>query len=423
MLVSARRAHQRARAGRARPQGRVQARAGRPARARVHARAHRRRSSSRSTSDITLDRRRNHTIDVLVDRLIVKPGIERRLVGFDRARAEARRRHRRHQHARGRRSAVLAPDGVPDVRHQHSGDVAARVLVQLAARRVPGLPGARRGLRLRSRAHRAGRHACRSPPARSCRGRRATSGLIAEMLAGLQRTFGIDPAMPFGKLPKKLRDIVLFGAPGSRRPAGHESTGEAAKAARQGSVRRGLRGRRFPTCGAGSTKARGPIRKRSSRTARCSRARLRRRAAAAGEPRGPRQGPAARRDTSDLPISEALPLVETLELTEREQLDRRARRARDPRSAALSERRRRRLPHARPRRRDALGRRRPAHPAGDADWLAAHRRALRARRAVDRPAPARQPPAARRRSASSAISATPCSSSSTTRRRFAPPTT
>ena len=29
--------------------------------------------------DIKLDRRRNHTIDVLVDRLIVKPGIERRL--------------------------------------------------------------------------------------------------------------------------------------------------------------------------------------------------------------------------------------------------------------------------------------------------------------------------------------------------------
>ena len=29
--------------------------------------------------DIKLDRRRNHTIDVVVDRLILKPGIERRL--------------------------------------------------------------------------------------------------------------------------------------------------------------------------------------------------------------------------------------------------------------------------------------------------------------------------------------------------------
>ena len=29
--------------------------------------------------DIKLDRRRNHTIDVVVDRLVLKPGIERRL--------------------------------------------------------------------------------------------------------------------------------------------------------------------------------------------------------------------------------------------------------------------------------------------------------------------------------------------------------
>ena len=44
-----------------------------------------------------------------------------------------------------------------------------------------------------------------------------------------------------------------------------------------------------------------------------------------------------------------------------------------------------------------VGRREPAHPAGLADRLGPDRRALRARRAVDRPAPARQRPAARRR--------------------------
>ena len=58
-------------------------------------------------------------------------------------------------------------------------------------------------------------------------------------------------------------------------------------------------------------------------------------------------------------------------------------------------RRRRRLPRARPRRGDALGRRGAAHPARDADRLAARRRALHPRRAVDRPAPARQRPADR----------------------------
>ena len=41
---------------------------------------------------------------------------------------------------------------------------------------------------------------------------------------------------------------------------------------------------------------------------------------------------------------------------------------------------------------DALRRRGAAHPAGDPDRLRPHRRAVRARRAVDRPAPARQPP-------------------------------
>src|SRR4030095_13941487 len=40
--------------------------------------------------------------------------------------------------------------------------------------------------------------------------------LIQDMLAGLQKTFGIDPAVPFAKLPKKQRDIVLYGAPGRK---------------------------------------------------------------------------------------------------------------------------------------------------------------------------------------------------------------
>ena len=74
-----------------------------------------------------------------------------------RSRAQPRRRHRRHQHARRRRSAVLAAAGLHLLRRQHAGDDAARLLVQLAARRLPGMPGARRGLRLRSGAAGAGR--------------------------------------------------------------------------------------------------------------------------------------------------------------------------------------------------------------------------------------------------------------------------
>ena len=50
------------------------------------------------------------------------------------------------------------------------------------------------------------------------------------------------------------------------------------------------------------------------------------------------------------------------------------------------------LPQPQPIRRVALGRRGAAHPPGDPDRLGPDRRALRARRAVDRTAPARQPP-------------------------------
>ena len=96
----------------------------------------------------------------------------------------------------------------------------------------------------------------------------------------------------------------------------------------------------------------------------------------------------------NLPISEALKVFDGLELTDRETLIASRDPARDPRSAALPERRRRRLPDARPQRRDAVGRRRAAHPARDADRLEPDRRALRPRRAVDRAAPARQPRAA-----------------------------
>ena len=67
----------------------------------------------------------------------------------------------------------------------------------------------------------------------------------------------------------------------------------------------------------------------------------------------------------------------------------------DQRPAGLPQRRRPRLPDAVARLGHAVGRREPAHPPRLADRLRPDRRALRARRAVDRPAPARQRAAAR----------------------------
>ena len=70
--------------------------------------------------------------------------------------------------------------------------------------------------------------------------------------------------------------------------------------------------------------------------------------------------------------------------------DRRADRQGDPRAADVPRRRRRRVPEPRPRVGDALRRRGAAAPARDPDRLAARRRALHPRRAVDRAPPARQ---------------------------------
>ena len=75
--------------------------------------------------------------------------------------------------------------------------------------------------------------------------------------------------------------------------------------------------------------------------------------------------------------------------------DRRAHPEGDQGTAAFLNRCRPRLSDPRPRLRHAVGRREPAHPARLADRLGADRRALCARRAVDRAASARQCAAAR----------------------------
>ena len=162
-----------------------------------------------------------------------------------RNRAQPRRRHRRHQHARRRRSAVLAAAGVHVLRRQHARDDAARLLVQLAAWGLPGVPGARRGLRLRSRRGSCPTNRCRSRTARSRHGRRATRSSSSEALGALSRTFGIDLAMPFRRLPKKIRDLLFFGAPGAARTRrARDRSSRRPREAREAerSVRRGLRG-------------------------------------------------------------------------------------------------------------------------------------------------------------------------------------
>jgi excinuclease ABC subunit A len=161
--------------------------------------------------DIKLDRRRNHTIDVVVDRLILKPGIERRLTesveialgladdivvintldGGDRLFS--------------RRLActwcgVSMPEMTPRAFSFNSPHGACQECQGLGAvydfdpaRVVPD-----ESLSLEDGAI--------APWAKGDR------KLVREALGSLSRVFGIDLAMPFRRLPRKVRDILFYGA-------------------------------------------------------------------------------------------------------------------------------------------------------------------------------------------------------------------
>jgi hypothetical protein len=128
-------------------------------------------------------------------------------------------------------------------------------------------------------------------------------------------------------------------------------------------------------------------------------------------------------DLTTLSIGEATSFFRNPQARRARAPDRRSDPQRNPRPPHLPARCRPRIPHARPQRQHPGRRRGPAHPAGHPDRLQPHGRALHPRRALDRPAPARQRPPHRHPRAACATSATPSSSSSTTRTPSAPPTT
>ena len=185
-----------ARPGRARPQGRVSQGAGRVAEGRLHPGPHRRRFYEIEDAP-ALEKNFKHDIEVVVDRLVVRAGIETRLADSLETGAEARRRprlsrpgrcarrprcgegrrrvtssdaatpsrpHRRRRRARGggraqgprrqrprRPHHLLREIRLPGLRLHHRRDRAAPVLLQRAAGRLPGLRRARREAALRSR--------------------------------------------------------------------------------------------------------------------------------------------------------------------------------------------------------------------------------------------------------------------------------
>jgi excinuclease ABC subunit A len=264
-------------------------------------------------NDIKLDRRKNHDIHVLVDRLIVKPGLERRL-------SESIER------------AMRLADDIVVINTLEGGDrlFSRRMACPACGVSIPEMTP--RAFSFNS-PHGACQH-CQGlgsvfdfDPARIVPDETLSlaSGAIVpwakgdrrfidDLLAGLARVFGIDSQVAFGKLPKKLRDIVLFGAPG-RRPSNGSIKARAAKdpfgVDFEGAVPN-LR-RRFEEGTWTDQEALEPYRALQTCPA-CQGARLR------PESRAVRVKGHQLAEFVSVPISDAFPLVEQLELTERESI-------------------------------------------------------------------------------------------------------
>jgi excinuclease ABC subunit A len=270
--------------------------------------------------EIKLDRRKNHTIDVLVDRLIVKSGIERRLSdSID--------------------LALKLADDIVVINTLGGGD-------RLFSRRM-ACPSC--GISIPEMTPRAFSFNSPHGACPDCQGlgsvfdfdparvvpdeslaladgaiapwAKGDRRLISEMLEGLHRTFGIDPHLPFGKLSRKLRDIVLLGAPGRR----HNGQSPAPRANRRAArvpkdpfgadfegVLPSLR-RRFEEGTWTDQEALEPYRALRPCPA-CDGERLR------PESRAVRVKGRRLADFVNLPVADALPVFESLELTEREHL-------------------------------------------------------------------------------------------------------
>ncbi len=166
--------------------------------------------------DIQLDRRKNHTIDVVVDRLILKPGVERRLT-------------------ESVEIALTLADEIVVINTLDGGDrlFSRRLACTYCGVSMPEMTP-------RAFSFNSPHGACPDcqglgavydfDPARLvpddslslqdgaiapwAKGDRK---LVRDALAGLSRTFAIDLTAPFRRLPKKMRDLILFGAGGPRR--------------------------------------------------------------------------------------------------------------------------------------------------------------------------------------------------------------
>ncbi len=180
--------------------------------------------------DIKLDRRRNHSIDVVVDRLVVKSGIERRL-------------------SESLEVALQLADDIVLINTYEGGD-------QLFSRRLACVHC---GISMPEMTSRAFSFNSPHGACPDCQGLGATYDfdprlivpdesksllggaispwargdrkLVREAIMTLGQMFGIDPDTPFSKLPKKHRELLLTGPPAAAAKAAKAAKASAAAAA------------------------------------------------------------------------------------------------------------------------------------------------------------------------------------------------
>ena len=238
--------------------------------------------------DIALDRRRNHTIEVLVDRLIVKSGLEKRLTDSIAV-------------------ALELADEIVVINTLDGGDrlFSRRMACTTCGLSVPEMTP-------RAFSFNSPQGACATcqglgstwdfDPARVvpddtkslAEGAIATwaagdKALVAGALDRLGEVYGIDLTAPFGKLPKKQRDLLLHGPKRNGARAGRRRRRAWRPGARAIPSARASRAC-SRTCAAASTTARGRIGRCWSRCAACGAAPTARASAC-----GPRAAPSASR--------------------------------------------------------------------------------------------------------------------------------
>ncbi len=268
--------------------------------------------------DIKLDRRRNHTIDVLVDRVILKPGIERRLT-------------------ESVEIALNLADDVVIVNTLEGGD-------RLFSRR---LACTYCGVSMPEMTPRAFSFNSPHGACQECQGLGAVHDfdpsrvvpdeslsldagaiapwakgdkkLVKEALSTLSKVFGIDLTLPFRKLPRKVRDVLFYGAQTGARKPDAEGTKGKKKARTEDPFGTGFEGlipnlrRRYEAGTWVEQEALEPYRALRPCPS-CHGERLK------SQSRAVKVKGRTISDYVNLPIAEAVTVLDALELTDREQL-------------------------------------------------------------------------------------------------------